>query len=91
MMSFSAMTLASTAFVAQVGSDELAGVGLGGVANFTMICFGIGLLRGGKTVISQAIGANRRDLINELYGAPREAHQGAARVNKMRLPVRLCV
>jgi MATE family multidrug resistance protein len=69
MMSFSAMTLASTAFVAQVGSDELAGVGLGGVANFTMICFGIGLLRGGKTLISQAIGANRRDLIPELLGA----------------------
>ncbi|MCW5801212.1 MAG: MATE family efflux transporter [Deltaproteobacteria bacterium] len=69
MLSFSAMTLASTAFVAQVGADELAGVGLGGVANFTMICFGIGLLRGGKTVIAQAIGANRRDLIPELLGA----------------------
>src|SRR6478752_3964607 len=31
MVSFSTMTLASTAFVARVGADELAGVGLAGV------------------------------------------------------------
>ncbi|HWU90146.1 MAG TPA: hypothetical protein VN253_22940, partial [Kofleriaceae bacterium] len=31
MISFSTMTLASTAFVAQVGADELAGVGLAAV------------------------------------------------------------
>ncbi|MBS1124226.1 MAG: Multi antimicrobial extrusion protein [Deltaproteobacteria bacterium] len=69
MLSFSTMTLASTAFVAQIGSDELAGVGLAGVVGFSLVCFGIGLLRGGKTLISQAVGANRRDRIPELVGA----------------------
>src|SRR5829696_5918563 len=69
MVSFSAMTLASTAFVAQIGSDELAGVGLAGVVGFTLVCFGIGLLRGAKTLVSQAVGAGRRDRIPELVGA----------------------
>lgn len=69
MLSFSTMTLASTAFVAQIGSDELAGVGLAGVVGFSLVCFGIGLLRGAKTLVSQAVGANRRDRIPELVGA----------------------
>ncbi|HEU0036646.1 MAG TPA: MATE family efflux transporter [Kofleriaceae bacterium] len=69
MVSFSTMTLASTAFVAQIGSDELAGVGLGSVIGFSLLCFGIGLLRGAKTLVSQAVGAGRRDRIPELVGA----------------------
>lgn len=69
MISFSTMTLASTAFVAHVGSDELAGVGLAGVVGFALVCFGIGLLRGAKTLVSQAVGAGRRDKIPELLGA----------------------
>jgi MATE family multidrug resistance protein len=68
-VSFSAMNLVSTAFVASTGADELAGVGLGGVVAFAIVCFGIGLLRGAKTVISQAVGANRRDKIPGLLGA----------------------
>jgi multidrug resistance protein, MATE family len=69
MVSFSAMTLTSTAFVAHIGSDELAGVGLAGVVGFALVCFGIGLLRAAKTVISQAIGAGRRDRVPDLVGA----------------------
>src|SRR5688572_5135598 len=69
MLSFATMTLTSTAFVAHIGKDELAGVGLAGVVGFSLVCFGIGLLRGGKTLISQAVGANRRDRIPELLGA----------------------
>jgi len=69
MVSFSTMTLASTAFVAHLGSDELAGVGLAGVVGFALVCFGIGLLRGAKTLVSQAVGADRRDRIPELVGA----------------------
>jgi Na+-driven multidrug efflux pump len=69
MMSFATMTLASTAFVAQLGSDELAAVGLGGVVGFALVCFGIGLLRGGKTLVSQAVGADRRDALPGLIGA----------------------
>ena len=69
MVSFSTMTLASTAFVAQVGADELAGVGLAGVVGFALVCFGIGLLRGAKTLVSQAVGAGRTDRIPDLVGA----------------------
>ncbi len=69
MVSFSTMTLASTAFVAQVGADELAGVGLAAVVGFALVCFGIGLLRGSKTLIAQAVGAARRERIPELLGA----------------------
>ncbi len=69
MVSFSAMTLASTAFVASVGADELAGVGLAGVVGFGLVCFGVGTLRGAKTLVSQAIGAGRRDRVPEYLGA----------------------
>jgi MATE family multidrug resistance protein len=68
MVSYSTMTLASTAFVAQIGADELAGVGLAAVVGFGLVCFGIGLLRGAKTLVSQAVGAGRRDRIPELLG-----------------------
>ncbi len=60
-LSYSAMTLAGTLLVAQVGADELAGVGLGGVVAFALVCFGIGMLRGVKTVVAQALGAGRAD------------------------------
>jgi multidrug resistance protein, MATE family len=69
MVSFSTMTLASTAFVAHLGADELAGVGLAGVIGFAFICFGVGLLRGAKTLVSQAVGADRRDRIPALLGS----------------------
>jgi MATE family multidrug resistance protein len=69
MVSFATMTLTSTAFVAHLGADELAGVGLAGVVGFSLVCFGIGLLRGAKTLVSQAVGADRRDRIPELLGA----------------------
>ena len=69
MVSFSTMTLASTAFVARVGADELAGVGLAGVVGFALICFGIGLLRGAKTLVSQAVGAGKPERVPELLGA----------------------
>ena len=69
MLSYSTMTLASTAFVARIGADELAGVGLAGVVGFALVCFGVGLLRGSKTLVSQAIGAGRRDRLPELLGS----------------------
>lgn len=69
MVSFSAMTLVSTAFVASIGADELAGVGLAGVVAFALVCFGIGLLRGAKTLVAQAVGAGRRDRLPALVGA----------------------
>src|SRR3954470_19505309 len=69
MVSFSMMTLTSTAFVAHIGADELAGVGLAGVVGFALVCFGIGLLRAAKTLVSQAVGAGRKERIPELLAA----------------------
>lgn len=55
------MTLVDTYFVSGVSSAALAGVGLGGIAAFTLLCFSIGLLRGVKVLTSQAVGAGRDD------------------------------
>lgn len=60
-LSYSAMTLVGSAFVARVGDAELAGVGLAGALSFGLLVFAIGLLRGLKTLVSQAIGAGRGD------------------------------
>ena len=59
MLSYSIMTLVDTLFVGRLGASALAGVGLGGVAAFTVLCFGFGLLRGVKILVSQAVGAGR--------------------------------
>ncbi len=48
-----------TAFVAHTGADAVAGVGLAGVVSFTLLCFAIGVMRGAKTLVAQAVGAGR--------------------------------
>ena len=60
-VSYAVMTLVDTLFVGRIGPAALAGVGLGGVAAFTLLCFPMGLLRGTKVLVSQAIGAGQRD------------------------------
>ena len=65
MLSFSTMTLADTLFVGRLGSSALAGVGLGGVASFTALCFSIGFLRAIKIVGAQAEGAGDDALLRE--------------------------
>lgn len=60
-LSFTVMTLVDTLIVARLGTAELAGVGLGGTALFFLFCFSFGLLQGAKVLVSQAIGAGRRD------------------------------
>lgn len=59
MISYAVMTVADTLFVGHIGPAAIAGVGLGGVTAFTVICFVIGLLRGTKVLVSQAVGAGR--------------------------------
>lgn len=57
LLSYTAMTLTDTIFVGRIGTAELAGVGLGGVLAFTVLCFPMGLLRGVRVVLAQARGA----------------------------------
>lgn len=77
MLSYSAMTLVDTALIGHVGRAQLAGVGLGGIVAFMLLCFSIGLLRGSNTLVSQAVGAGRR--------ADVPAYQGAAIITALGL------
>lgn len=69
MLSVSVMTLVDTLMVSRLGSYALAGVGLGGIVNFIVICFPMGLLTGVKILISQSVGANQRDSVRAYLGA----------------------
>ncbi len=68
-LSYSVMTLVSTLLVTKLGSAELAGVGLGGTYAFVLLCFSFGLLRGVKTLVSQAMGAGRPEDVAPYRGA----------------------
>jgi MATE family multidrug resistance protein len=69
MVSYSVMTVVDTLLIGHVGRAELAGVGLGGVSAFVLLCFSFGLLQGAKVLVSQAIGAQRADRANAYLGA----------------------
>ncbi|MCW5789005.1 MAG: MATE family efflux transporter [Polyangiaceae bacterium] len=69
MLSYSAMTLSDTLFVSRIGAAEVAGVGLGGIAAFTLLAFGFGGLRAVKVLASQAVGAGLRERVPALVGA----------------------
>src|SRR5438105_261589 len=69
MLSYSVMTLVDTLLVSRLGAAELAGVGLAGTVAFALLCFSIGLLRGAKTLVSQAVGAGQRGEIGAVLGA----------------------
>src|SRR5215831_10757802 len=69
MLSYSVMTLVDTLVVGRLGAAALAGVGLGGTVAFALLCFWFGLLRGTKTLVAQAIGAGRRDLVSAYRAA----------------------
>ena len=58
-LSYSIMTLVDTLLVGHLGPAELAGVGMGGTAAFAVLCFSFGMIRGIKTLVSQAVGAGR--------------------------------
>jgi MATE family multidrug resistance protein len=68
-ISYSVMTLVDTLLVGRLGAGKLAGVGLGGTAAFALLCFSWGLLRGVKTLVSQAVGAQRNDEVGSYLGA----------------------
>jgi MATE family multidrug resistance protein len=69
LLSFSVMTAVDSLFVGRLGAAALAGVGLGGAASFTTLCFGFGLLRAGKITVAQAAGAGRHHATQAYLGA----------------------
>ena len=69
MISHSVMTLVDTLFVGRLGSSALAAVSMGGVFAFTLLCFGLGALRGVRVLISQAAGADKLARAPKLAGA----------------------
>jgi len=68
-LSYSVMTVVDTLLVGHIGRAELAGVGLGGISAFVLLCFSFGLLQGAKVLVSQAIGAGRPDRARAYQGA----------------------
>ena len=68
-LSFTVMTVVDTAFVGRLGPASLAGVGLGGIALWTVVCFGFGLLRAVKVLVSQGVGAGERAGVLPFLGA----------------------
>jgi len=68
-VSYSLMTVVDTLLVGRIGRAELAGVGLGGICAFALLCFSFGLLQGAKVLVSQAMGAHRPDRALAYRGA----------------------
>jgi MATE family multidrug resistance protein len=69
MLSMSMMTLVDTLMVSTLGSGALAGVGLGGVIQFILVCFPMGVLGGVKILASQSLGAGRAGNVRVILGA----------------------
>jgi MATE family multidrug resistance protein len=68
-LSYSLMTFVDTYFVARLGAAAVGGVGLGGLAAFTSLCFALGLLRSVKVLVSQEAGAGRFARVQAYLGA----------------------
>ncbi len=65
-LSYAITTVVGTAFVAHTGAAAVAGVGLGGVVSFTILCFAIGVMRGAKTLVAQARGAGKGERVDRV-------------------------
>ena len=60
-LSYTAMSVTDTVYVARLGTVPLAGLGLGVILSFLIQSFGIGLLGGAKVAIAQRTGASAHD------------------------------
>lgn len=69
MLSYSLMTAVDTVFVGRLGAEAIAAVGLGGITSFALLTFGMGLLRGGKVIVSRAVGAGQGERVPQLAAA----------------------
>ncbi|MDP6850054.1 MAG: MATE family efflux transporter [Planctomycetota bacterium] len=60
MISLTLKGVVDTIMIGHLGTDALAGVGFAGVLVFNVLCFGMGVLRGQKSLVSQYLGAGER-------------------------------
>jgi MATE family multidrug resistance protein len=60
MISVTAKGVVDTRMVGELGTDSMAGVGLAMVLAFNALCFGMGVLRSQKSLVSQYLGAGDR-------------------------------
>ncbi|RMH00757.1 MAG: MATE family efflux transporter, partial [Planctomycetota bacterium] len=60
MISVTAKGVVDTLMVGELGTDAMAGVGLAMVLAFNALCFGMGVLRSQKSLVSQYLGAGDR-------------------------------
>lgn len=66
MLAYTAMSVIDTAFVARLGTDPVAGIGLAIPVVFLFQCFGIGLLVGAKVAVAQRTGAGEEERARRL-------------------------
>ena len=57
MLSYTTMSVIDTLYIARLGTDELAAIGLAMVAVFTSQSFGVGLMAGVRVMCAQFTGA----------------------------------
>lgn len=69
LLSFSVMTAVDTLFIGHLGGAALAGVALGGTLTFTLLCFGMGMLRATHITVAQAVGAGQHHRVRAYLGA----------------------
>jgi MATE family multidrug resistance protein len=69
LLSFTVMTAVDTLFIGHLGPAALAGVALAGSSTFTLLCFGMGLLRSTNITIAQAVGAGQEHAVRAYLGA----------------------
>ena len=60
MISLTLKGVVDTIMIGHLGTGALAGVGFAGVLVFNVLCFGMGVLRGQKSLISQHLGAGEK-------------------------------
>jgi len=65
MLSFTALIVVDSIFVAQLGTAPLAAIGLAVSVTFLVLGFALGLIRGTKVVVAQLVGAGDEDQVDQ--------------------------
>ncbi|MEE2828869.1 MAG: MATE family efflux transporter [Myxococcota bacterium] len=64
MLSFTALIVVDSIFVAQLGTAPLAAIGLAVSVTFLILGFALGLIRGTKVVVAHLVGAGKHDQVD---------------------------